>query len=157
MSFSVTISGHQPFVLGGFSEELDVKLRRLAARWLARERPYEVVSGLAAGWDMACAHAALELGLPLVGALAIPGQGENWPDEAREELKNVLAACAEVKTISPEKGPGIWSRRDRWAIERADRVLALWNGGDGGTARAIGYAKTLGRPIHNLWSDWERL
>ena len=155
MSVSVAVSGHQPFVLGGASEELERRLRRLAARWLARKRPYEVVTGLAAGWDMACALAAIDLRLPLVGALAFPGQGANWPEEARAELERVLAACDEVATISSEKGDGIWSRRDRWVIDRGDRVLALWNGGKGGTGRALAYAESLGRPIDNLWSEWE--
>lgn len=157
MSFSVAISGHQPFVLGGASEDLDGQLRRLAARWLARQRPYEVVTGLAAGWDMACALAALDLRLPLVAALAFPGQGENWPDDARAELDRVLAACDEVATISGGKGDGIWTRRDRWVIERGDRVLALWNGGKGGTGRALAYAESLGRSVDNLWPEWESM
>ncbi len=155
MSISLAISGHQPFVLGGASEDLDRQLRRLAARWLAGQRPYEVVTGLAPGWDMACALAALDLHLPLVGALAFPGQGANWPEAARAELERVLKACDEVATISGEKGDGIWSRRDRWVIERGDRVLALWNGGKGGTGRALAYAESLGRPIDNLWPEWE--
>ena len=154
MPVSVAISGHQPFVLGGHSPELESALRALAGKWLTRNRPDEVVSGLAAGWDMACAHAALELGVPLVAALAYPGQGENWPVDARVALEQVISASAEVVTLSPEKMDGIWTRRDQWVMGRATRVLALWNGGASGTGRAIAYAESIGLQVENLWGEW---
>ena len=153
MSFSLAVYGHKPVLSGDATT--GGRLRGIAARWLARERPGELVSGLTSGWDLACARAALELGLPLIGVLAYPGQGETWPIEARNELKAVVAGCAEVVTLSQARAPGIWIRRDRWVLDRAQRVLALWDGDDDETCWALAYAEVQGKAVDNLWGEWE--
>ena len=152
---SVAVTGHQPFLLGGYGDEVAVRLRDLAGAWLADHRPREVVSGLAAGWDTAVASAALLTGIPLVAALAYRKQASHWPAEAAEQHESFVAAASEVFVYSEEKSHGCYSRRDRWVLERSDLVLALWSGADGGTARAISHAESLGKPIVNLWKQWD--
>ncbi|WP_188052008.1 hypothetical protein [Azospirillum sp. Sh1] len=46
--------------------------------------------------------------------------------------------------------------RNEWMVDHSDRLLALWDGSQGGTANCVRYARGLGRPIDNLWSEWEK-
>lgn len=62
---SAAVTGHRPFVLGGPTEALAALLRSLASGWLQITKPRKVVSGLADGWDLAVAEAAVALGIPL--------------------------------------------------------------------------------------------
>ena len=42
-------------------------------------------------------------------------------------------------------------------VDRADRLVALWSGAPGGTARCVAYAKRTGKPVDNLWPRWQAL
>ncbi|MCY1018154.1 hypothetical protein [Pyxidicoccus sp. MSG2] len=151
------VTGHQPHLLGGFSEESASRLRAFARQWLQRARPVEVICGMAPGWDLAMAEAALEEVVPLVAALAWPGQGRNWPGEAYAHLQSLLERAALVHVAFSQRAPAMWTVRDRWVLSRGDHVVALWSGAEGGTAEAIAHARELGRPVENLWPEWQRL
>jgi uncharacterized phage-like protein YoqJ len=153
----VAVTGHQPHLLGGFGEEAALRLRAFARRWLQRTRPTEVICGMAPGWDLAMAEAALEEAVPLVAALAWPGQGKNWPEDAYKHLQTLLGRAAQVHTVFPKRTQEMWTVRDQWVLERADLVVALWSGAEGGTAQAVAHARGLGKPVENLWEEWERL
>lgn len=150
----VAVTGHQPHLLGGYGPEAAARLRRLADAWVGRARPAEVVSGMAAGWDMAMAAAAVAAGVPLVAALAWPAQGEGWPEEALGEFRGLLAAAKEVHVHAPGRRSGMWAARDRWVLERGRAVVALWSGAPGGTADAVSRALAMGLPVENLWEEW---
>ncbi len=151
------VTGHQPHLLGGFSEESASRLRAFARQWLQRVQPGEVICGMAPGWDLAMAEAALDEKVPLVAALAWPDQGRTWPDDAYGHLQALLERAAHVHVAFHGRAPDMWTRRDRWVISRGDHVVALWSGVEGGTARAIGFAHQLCRPVENLWPEWQRL
>ncbi|NMO15139.1 DUF1273 family protein [Pyxidicoccus fallax] len=148
------VTGHQPHLLGGFGEDVAHRLRALARRWIQRSQPGEVICGMAPGWDLAMAEAALDERVPLVAALAWPDQGHNWPEDARRHLRALLERAATVHVAFPKRTPDMWTLRDRWVLERGDHVVALWSGEDGGTARAVAHARELGRPVENLWAEW---
>ncbi len=152
----VAVTGHQPHLLGGFDEKAALRLRTFARGWLQRTRPTEVICGMAPGWDLAMAEAALDEAVPLVAALAWPGQGKNWPEDAYKHLQTLLGRAAQVHTMFPKRAPEMWTARDRWVLERSDLVVALWSGVEGGTAQAVAHARELGKPVENLWEEWER-
>ena len=150
----VAVTGHQPPALGGFGQDVQQRLVKLAGAWLARHQPTGVMSGMAAGWDMAVAEAAVAAGVPLVAALAWPRQGEGWPEEARALFSRLLGAAVQVYTAFPARRADMWTLRDRWVIDRGDQVLALWSGAPGGTATAVAYAEATRKPVINLWTAW---
>jgi uncharacterized phage-like protein YoqJ len=154
---SLAVTGHQPFLLGGYGHDVSRRLRRVAFDWLQANTPREVMSGLAAGWDTAVADAAVSLGIPLIAALAYRGQADLWPEEARNEHARLVAAAGEIYLYAEAKEHGCFTRRDRWVLERGDMVLALWSGVDGGTARAIATANKLEKPVVNVWERWASL
>jgi len=148
------VTGHQPHLLGGFGDEAQEALTAFARGWVDRTRPSKIISGMAPGWDLAMARASIRCGVRLVAALAFPEQGQDWPEPAREELDRLLSWAEHVHCHSNERHKGCWTLRDRWVLEQAEGVVALWSGADGGTGRAVAAANAMGLPVVNLWDEW---
>jgi predicted Rossmann fold nucleotide-binding protein DprA/Smf involved in DNA uptake len=151
---SVATAGHQPEGLVPYKAGVAPRLEALAAFWLSTNHPREIVSGLAPGWDLAVARAALEQNISLVAALAFPAQLDVFQAGDRPAADRILGAAQLVHVHGQLETPAAWTERDRWSISRADMVLALWSGADGGTAQAIKIARGQGKPVVNLWDVW---
>lgn len=41
----------------------------------------------------------------------------------------------------------LFQQRNQWMVDRADAVLAVWDGSPGGTANCVNYARKVGKPI----------
>ncbi len=151
----LSATGHRPDKLGGYSSETRARLRRLATWFFEANRPDFVISGMALGWDMAWAEAAIEMHIPVVAAVPFSGQESTWPLASRDRYQQILSQCQRVEIICP--GPyGSWKMQERnqWMVDNSDMVIALWDGSDGGTANCVQYAERLNRQIHNLWPYW---
>ena len=148
-------TGHRPNKLGGYGEHVDAALRTMARHELMAREPRGVVSGMALGWDMAWAEAALTLSIPVCAAIPTAGQESVWPASSQERYRSILAQCAKIVIVS-EGGYAAWKmqKRNEWIADKATRIVALWNGSPGGTANCIAYASKIGRPVDNLWNLW---
>lgn len=147
-------TGHRPSKLGGYGDDVGARLRRLATDHLIETRPDCVISGMALGWDIEWAVAAIALGIPVLAALPFIGQADAWPKESQARHRGVLAKCAHV-TIVCDGGysPHKMQRRNEWMVDHATELVALWDGSSGGTWNCIKYAKKK-LPIINLWPQW---
>ena len=148
-------TGHRPDKLGGYGHAVRMKLVTLARDWLeTRKDVTKVISGGALGWDQALAEAAQELTIPTVMALPFEGFETKWPKESQEFLHSLMNP-AEVVFVS-DPGYAAWKMqtRNQWMVDHCDAVVALWDGSDGGTANCVEYAKKVGKPIINLWSEY---
>jgi len=38
-------------------------------------------------------------------------------------------------------------RRNEWMVDHSDKVLAVWDGSNGGTGNCVAYARSIGREI----------
>lgn len=147
-------TGHRPDKLLGYSVEAENRLIAFARRNLARLRPSEVVSGMALGWDQALAQAALDLNIPLIAAVPFQGFGTKWPKSSQYRCTAILCCAAEVHIVSQIPSTRALNQRNEWMVNRADEMLALWDGSWGGTFNCIEYADKRGVPVSNLWGRW---
>lgn len=118
-----------------------------------------VISGMALGWDMALAEAALILELPLTAAVPFPAQPDLWPDPEKRRYEGIIARAEKVVVLSEFTALSAYERRNRWMIDNADLVLAYWDGSlNGGTANAIRYASwpKSKKPIVNMYGEIPR-
>lgn len=155
----VAATGHRPEKLGGYSTKIRYSLGGLATDYLARNRPSEVISGMALGWDMAVAAAAVALDIPFVAAVPFRGQECRWPKEAQDRYRWLLSEAEEVVIITDGELFGrqvakALQDRNEWMVDRADRMIALWDGSWGGTFNCIRYAEKKDVPVDNLWRQW---
>lgn len=156
-------TGHRPPRLGlSYDRASSLHLEELARLSLIDlmeelgQRPEQVLSGMAQGWDRAVAEAALSMGLSVTAALPFIGQESKWPAPAQASYHAFLLRCSRVVTVC--EGPAAnwkYAQRDRWLVEHSDRLLALYDGGnDGGTAITVHYAAKMGKPVHNVWPQY---
>lgn len=152
--YIIAATGHRPDNLGGHSPRLDGDLRRLALWYFADKRPDAVVSGMALGWDMAVAEAALELKIPLVAAVPFPLQAAKWSEADRYRYSTLLSLATHVETVRPYFTPSVLQKRNEWMIDHASHLVALWDGTPSGTGNCVRYG--LGKiPMDNLWPVWQ--
>lgn len=113
-----------------------------ARRQLKQEKPDKVISGMAIGWDMILASAAIDLGIPLIVAIPFKGQEQKWPREWQEEYWYVLKQAERVKLVCDgEYEPWKFQRRNEWMVDKCQMLLAAWSGQcKGGTYNCIKYA-----------------
>lgn len=149
-------TGHRPDKLGGYNPGARAKLGAFALKTLEELAPTKVISGMALGWDTALADAALGLKIPLIAAVPFKGQELVWRPEDQERYRAILAQAEKVEIVCPGGYTLIKMRaRNRWMVDHADTVLALWNGDpQGGTAQCLGYAAHAKKPVVNVWEKW---
>lgn len=148
-------TGHRPNKLGGYGQEVTEKLVRIAVLWLAENQPKRVITGMALGWDQALALAARELGIPYICAVPFVGMQDKWPQESKNLYIDILSDAFEIVYVSdPPYAAYKMQVRNEWMVDRADAVLALWDGSDGGTGNCIRYATKKEKQIVNLWDSF---
>lgn len=152
-------TGHRPDKLGGYSHEAKAKLVGVANDWLDYQQQSKIVtrviSGGALGWDQALAQAALDNNIPLTLALPFEGFECKWPRESQEYLHSLMNPADVMFVCEPGYAPWKMQQRNKWMVDNADRVVALWNGSSGGTANCVAYADKVHKPVVNLWSYYE--
>lgn len=155
-------TGHRPDKLGGwdnvnaFRKTVDV-----AVTALEEQDPLGVVSGMAAGWDLALAHAAMELDIHLLCAVPFSGQEKRWSRYWQQLYKEAMDYATEVRVLFE---PDIAVKhevvralhgRNIWMVEyiksKNGKILALWNGTKGGTAHCVRSAERAGVTVINYW------
>lgn len=148
----ISATGHRPNKLGGYSPSAFNKLCAIARAYLLEQQPEGVITGLALGWDQAWAVSALELAIPVHGAVPFEGQESQWPTSSQNLWRQLVAECASV-TFVCDPGYAAWKmqKRNEWMVQRCHKVAALWDGTSGGTGNCIAYAREYPRPIDNLW------
>ena len=143
--------------LGGYDKSVFKDLVLLARHSLLISKPKKVISGMAIGWDQAVSFAAYDLSIPYIAAVPFQGQEAKWPEESQKLYRDLLSLAEHVEVVSPFYSSRNMQVRNEWMVDRADEMLALWDGTFGGTHNCIIYAEKKGVPIRNVWSAWDRL
>lgn len=155
-------TGHRPQRLGLNPARPHPHLRAFARHQITalNPAPTKFVSGVALGWDNACAWACIDLGVPVIAAVPCSyGQDGRWSAEMRADYERLLGRCSDVRVVSP--GPfETWKlhRRNEWIVNQVDSMLALWDGArQGGTWNCLEYAARARRTVVNVWDAWKAL
>jgi uncharacterized phage-like protein YoqJ len=153
----IAVSGHRPGKLGGYGADVLQRATRLATKYLRALEPKQVITGMALGWDTACALAAIKLQIPFIAALPFKGQDARWTREQRAMYRLILDHSDEIVMVSRLNTVEAFQTRNVWMADHCEEVLALWDGSPGGTAHMIRYATGPGRwrKIYNAWEEWE--
>ena len=107
-------------------------------------------SGMAEGADTWAALTVLALkkenpALKLHCVLPCEGQADGWSASARELYHSILVQADEVIYVNREYSKGCMLDRNRYLVDHAACLLAIYNGEwRGGTAMTVRYAQKLG-------------
>lgn len=111
------------------------------------------LTGMALGADIWGAEIVLACkkrysGLRLIAVIPCETQANRWSVEQRERYFNILSECDETVYISRHYTKDCMFRRNRWLIDHANFVLAIFNGSPkGGTAYTVSYAYAKKRAV----------
>lgn len=178
--YALAVTGHRPDKLWGnhpypYGVDCQSRLVSFAARTIQEESArlcvegllgpepstigrVVVITGMALGWDQAVAAACMRLNVDFDAYVPFDGQEAKWSWEMRQAYEYLLSRARRVVIVSPG-GYAAWKllKRNEAMVDASRSVLALWNGlrVRGGTAHAVEYAESIGRPITNCWRQWE--
>lgn len=152
-------TGHRPRKFPWGYDETDTRciaLKKSLTKQIVKlvEDGYtDFFSGMAEGVDTWAALAVLALkkgnpALKLHCVLPCEGQADRWSASARERYFSVLEQADEVVYVSREYSTDCMLERNRYLVDHAASLLAVYNGERrGGTAMTVRYARRLGREV----------
>lgn len=152
-------TGHRPQNLPWQFNEADtncLKLKQILNQQisqLAENGFTDFLSGMALGSDTWTAEAVLNLrkknpALKLHCILPCKTQAEKWPVSEQERYQKILAQADSIFFTSRNYHPNCMLERNRFMVEKARLLLAVYNGQPhSGTAAAVRHAQKLGCDI----------
>ena len=113
------------------------------------------ICGMALGCDMYFAEAVLALraergGVTLEAAVPCLDQDRFWPERAQARYRRLLSMCDTRTVLEHSYSPGCMERRNRYMVDRSSVLVAVYNGGSGGTLNTIRYARSRGLTVLQL-------
>ena len=141
---TVCFTGHRPEKLTQSEDEIRKKLGvgiERALKW----KYTTFITGMAQGVDLWAADEILALRkdhpeIKLICAIPYEGYSDKWDSEWKEKYENVKNAADEVYFICHQYMRGAPVIRDKWMVDHSSLVIAVFNGGKGGTKTTIDYA-----------------
>lgn len=152
-------TGHRPAKLAFGYQEQDprcVKLKQLLLQQitvLTEKGVTKFLSGMAQGVDLWAAELVLALrekSVPVSLTCVLPceTQADRWPAVAQARYQSVLRRADETIWVHRAYTPKCMLERDRYLVDNAQYVLAVYNGeARGGTAATVRYARKQGRHL----------
>ena len=82
---------------------------------------------------------------------AIPYRKRLETLQKRERAKALIEQCAEIYVAAEEYQPSVYVKRNRYMVERSDRVIAVYDGRDsGGTVGTIRLAHQMKKELREI-------
>ena len=156
---SCAFTGHRPKKLPWGYNEMDIRCIALKKKILEQITRLisigytDFLSGMAEGTDIWAAQAILSLkrenpALKLRCILPCEGQANFWSDSAQKLYFSILKQADEVVYVSREYSKDCMLKRNRYLVDHANCLLAVYNGEwRGGTAMTVRYAQRLEKEV----------
>lgn len=110
------------------------------------------ISGMALGVDMWAAELVISLkksGMEITLEAAIPhkGQEAKWSLQNRQRYNSILKDCDLVTCLSEKYTYSCMMQRNKYMVDKSDKVIAVLDDFTGGTGKTVLYARSKKRDI----------
>ena len=144
---------------------LKKKLRIEIIKQIEENGVTHFITGMAIGVDMYAAEIVLGLkssydGITLECAIPCESQAEKWSEPLRDRYFDIVARCDKETLLQQRYTPDCMHKRNRYMVDQADNIIAVWNSKPSGTGKTVQYAQQQGKPvrvIHPVTLDVESL
>ena len=156
----LAFTGHRPEALPFGENELSAASVRMKAMILteimdcAAKGCNVFLQGGARGGDLIFAEQVLIVkateypDIQLITVVPHEGQANSWSEAWRDRYFRVLELSTDVITLSSRYTRDCYHVRNRYLVDNADKLLALYNGGaTGGTAYTVQYARQKNKEV----------
>ena len=151
-------TGHREYKLPWGSDENDPRCRTLQQQLFdAVDAVYAAgirhfICGMARGADFYACEAALAAReryphITVEAAIPCPTQADGWPEAERARWRSLIERCDFETLVQARYAPGCMQRRNRYMVEHSGRVIAVFDGQEGGTRRTVEYAMRQGLEV----------
>lgn len=152
-------TGHRPQNLRFGHHESDERcvvlkqlLREQIIKLIEEKGVTHFISGMAIGVDMYAAEIVLELEstypeITLECAIPCETQAVKWPEKLRDRYFNIAARCDKETMLQHHYTTDCMQRRNRYMVNHADYILAVWDGRPSGTGNTVAYARSTGKQV----------
>lgn len=147
----VCFTGHRPEKLTrdekSVMKDLEKEIRKAVADGLN-----VFITGMARGVDIWAAQIVLKLrdegcNVRLMCACPYEGFERSWSQEWQKAYREILTVADFVKYVCNGYGPACFQIRNEWMVNHSARVIAVYNGENGGTKNTMDYAMKVGVPV----------
>ena len=150
-----SVTGHRPNKMYGYNlkDTRWIELKNKFKEILKQNNCTEAISGMALGVDTVFALAVLELkneDYPIKLHCAIPCKNHSckWIKESIDLYNKILSKADIVKLVSDEEyKPWLMQKRNEYMVDLADKVIAVWDGTNGGTGNCVKYANKVKKDV----------
>lgn len=144
-------TGHRPEKCRGSEAYLREQLA-LKIKDAIKEGYTAFITGMASGVDTWAAEEVLKIKaergeIKLICAVPFHGVEKNRTPEQQESFRSILSKADEVAYICQKYRRWCFYARNEWMVDRASRVIAVFNGTRGGTEHTVNYAKKKERTL----------
>lgn len=155
----VAATGHRPDKLGGYDFYNPTRewVRYRIRQELAKLNPIACISGMALGVDQDFAWVAMSMGIPVLAAIPFEGQESRWPESSQAFYRDLRVRCYHTEIVC-QGGYAPWKmqKRNEWMVDHCQILVAVWDGGPGGTGNCVKYATKVGRQMIRIDPRGER-
>lgn len=117
----IAITGHRPERIKGHEKEIYEWFRKK----FAAIRPSEVITGMAQGVDQIAAQAAKDMGIKYLCVYP-------YKRKVSAAEQDLIDSSSGVIWLADKYFKDCYTTRDRWMVDRSDKVLVVWDGNPGG-------------------------
>ena len=154
-------TGHREGKLPWRGDESDVRCLRLkqciddAVEAVYHSGVRRYICGMATGCDSYFAEAVLRLraqwpDVTLEAAIPCEGQSERWTPAQKRRYARLVEQCDRCTVLQREYTQDCMLRRNRYMVDAAAYLIAVYNGNPGGTRSTLLYAMRQGLQIIEL-------
>lgn len=166
MNESIAFTGHRPDKLDNdyeMTSRLVYNINIALLDTIHKEKPREIVCGMAIGVDMLVAKLAICMEYPLIACIPYKGQDQKWNprdkaiyslmlQKAKEiilcDLNNIIVTYEQfLKHDTTMAWNYKYLKRNEYMVNRCDKLVGVSDNGPSGTERCIKYAEHKGKPV----------
>ena len=102
--------------------------------------------GACFGFDFLAASQVLKLkkekDIKLIATIPFRGQEQRWPANWRQKYNGILKQCDNIVILHDSYCKESYFDRNRYMVDNSSLIICYYDGGTGGTAQTVRYAKT---------------
>ena len=151
-------TGYRPEKLPWMDDESDPRCADLKRRLRAaiedacRAEMEHFLCGMARGCDLYFGELVLDMkrdwpDITLEAAVPCPTQADGWRAEERARWQKLLDGCDYETMVQNQYSPGCMMRRNRYMVDHASMLIAVYDGQAGGTRSTVEYALRRRLPV----------
>lgn len=168
---TLAVTGHRPSKLGNaydIQHPTNMKIARIMRAFILEKAGFDedsrtfstngkvlLISGMALGVDTLWALVGLKLKFQFPGKFelecAIPcaNHSSRWKKSDQERHADIIKRSGIVTFVSKEPyAPYLMQKRNEYMVDKADELLAVWDGTSSGTRNCVKYAEKKGSIIY---------